>query len=156
MPVFLGINLFCSAFLALQVVSEPKVATSVGFKVFAFVFAFAIGYSFLMLVNLALQIILVFSGKNRGLVGAMELEIRDDGLVEKTEVSESLFRWTGFHKIRSSRNFLFLYVTESNALYVPRRFFHRVRTWMPWWIRFGSDPARHDSRRSLCISSRRR
>jgi hypothetical protein len=80
-------------------------------------------YILIILVNLVFQILLVFSGKNRGLVGAMELELRDDGLLEKTEVSESLHRWTGFHKIRSSKNYYFVYVTESNALYVPKKCF---------------------------------
>jgi hypothetical protein len=101
-------------------INDPElVKHSIGFRVFNVLF-FAGGTFLLMLVlNIVLQAIMVLALKNRGVVGQHEFEIRDDGLVERTEVNESIFKWAGFHKIRSTRNFLIVFVTDNNVQYIP-------------------------------------
>ena len=68
-------------------------------------------------------VLMLFFRKYRGLLGQHELEIRDDGLVERTDVNESLHRWTGFHKVVTTRRFLYIYVTDSNFHIVPKKSF---------------------------------
>ncbi len=73
--------------------------------------------------TMASMALTVMFKKYRGVLGEHELEIRDDGLVERTDVNESVHRWAGFHKIITKRGYLFIYVTDANAHIVPRRFF---------------------------------
>jgi hypothetical protein len=65
-------------------------------------------------------IILTASNKNKGLVGTHEIELGQECLIEKTADSAATFRWSAYHKTRSSRKYLFLYVTENNVLYIPK------------------------------------
>jgi hypothetical protein len=65
----------------------------------------------------------VLANKNRGVVGDHEIEIRDDGLIERTPVNESLHRWTGFHKIGASRHCIYVFVTDNIVHYIPVRAF---------------------------------
>ena len=75
------------------------------------------------LVQVLMQVLWVFLNKNRGVLGNHDLEIRDEGLVERTNINESMFRWSGLHKLGRSRNYLFIYVTENQAHFVPLRCF---------------------------------
>jgi len=65
----------------------------------------------------------VWFRKGRGMFGEHELIIREDGLVERTDVNESLARWSGFHKIVSSGRYLYVFVTDTNVHIVPKRCF---------------------------------
>src|ERR1051325_4422950 len=67
-------------------------------------FAYSITYMVLMTglmvcfmaaVQVVFQAVWLFLNKNRGVLGDHELEIRDDGLLERTSVNESLHRWAG-------------------------------------------------------------
>ena len=69
--------------------------------------------------QVVVQLLYVVAHNNRGVTGLHELEIRDEGLLEKSEVNESLHRWSGFHKLGSTRTFLFIFVTDNNVHYVP-------------------------------------
>lgn len=66
---------------------------------------------------------MLFFGKQRGVIGEHVIEIRDDGLMEKTAFNESLHRWNGLHKIIASPVALLVYVTEHSAHYIPIRAF---------------------------------
>lgn len=78
---------------------------------------------FMAVAQFAFQTLWVFISNNRGVLGEHELEIRDEGLVERTAYNESLHRWTGFQKIGMSRKYLFVFVTDNNVEYVPLRIF---------------------------------
>ncbi len=73
--------------------------------------------------TMAVMALTVLFKKYRGLLGEHELEIRDDGLVERTDVNESVHRWAGFHKIVPRRRYLYIYVTDNNVHIVPRHYF---------------------------------
>ena len=77
----------------------------------------------MLVFQLLIQLLWVITNKNRGITGQHEMEIREDGLLEKTSVNESLHRWSGFHKICSTRDFLFVFVTENIVYYIPRKAF---------------------------------
>jgi hypothetical protein len=122
--VVLAFWFILTGFVLVSELRSPEIAAhSSVFKI-----AFAIVFSVVMFVILAaIQLIVLvclsLSRKQRGLLGKHELEIRDDGLLERTDVNESLYRWTGFHKAISSGGYLYLYVTDSNVHVVPKRCF---------------------------------
>jgi len=61
--------------------------------------------------------------KDRGVLGEHEIEVRDEGLVERTDVNESTHRWSGFYKIKRTSKFIFIFVTDNIVHYVPMRCF---------------------------------
>jgi len=70
-----------------------------------------------------MMLCMVMFKKYRGFLGDHELEIRDEGLVERTDVNESIHRWAGFHKLVTTGRYLYIYVTDHNVHIVPRRYF---------------------------------
>ena len=65
----------------------------------------------------------VMLGKGRGLLGEHVLTITDEGLVERTDAGESLYRWKSFHKVKSTRRYFYIYVTDVFVQIVPKRIF---------------------------------
>jgi len=61
--------------------------------------------------------------KHRGVLGRHTLQITDEGLIERTDVNEAIHKWPGMHKIVSGPKYLYIYVTETNAHMVPKRYF---------------------------------
>jgi hypothetical protein len=101
---------------------EPA-AYSHEFKIaFGIVFS-CITFLFMSLLSMLLVGCMLMFKKYRGVLGEHELEVRADGLVERTDVNESLHRWAGFHKIVSTGRYLYIYVTDVNVHIVPRRCF---------------------------------
>ena len=124
----LGLTLGFSLLFPLVDLFDPKLGSNpIGAKIFVFIFSAVAMFCFLTFVNAVFQIIFACSAKNRGLVGNHELTISDDCLTESTEFNDSSHRWSGFDKLRSSRNFFFLYVTENNVIYVPKKCFASVQ-----------------------------
>lgn len=121
--VLICFGLIVSLFLVWNDLRTPALATqSTGFKIF-----YALVFPVLMfcgvgLATMILMACMVLFKKYRGLLGDHELEIRKDGLVERTEVNESLHRWEGFHKVICTRRYLYIYVTDNNVHIVPRRY----------------------------------
>src|SRR5947209_3615051 len=79
---------------------------TVSFKIFfaAFLTVFALGL--IGFVSILALVFLNISKKHKGLLGEHELEICEGGLVERTDVNESVHRWAGFHKIVTKRRYL--------------------------------------------------
>ena len=85
---------------------------------------FALGFASLVYgVTIALLILAMFLKKNRGILGRHKISFTENGLIESTEVNESLFRWTGFHKFQIGFKNLYLFVTDNQYFVVPKRFF---------------------------------
>lgn len=123
-PFLIGLNIFFSLLIPWRHWNQPELeASSIGVKIFAFLFTAAVVFSFITVLNIVVQILFTLCGKNQGVLGSHEIEIRDDCLVEKTEVNTSSYHWSGFQKFRSSRNFYFLYVAGNIVHYVPKRCF---------------------------------
>jgi hypothetical protein len=98
-----------------------------GYKIIAGVlFICLILGAFSLLMALMIGCLVLFK-KYRGLLGEHELEVRDEGLIERTDVNESLHRWIGFQKIVSTGRYLYIYVTDNNVHIVPRRCFGSVQ-----------------------------
>lgn len=118
----LGLNVFLSLFIPWNDLGHLE-TRSIGQKIFVFVFTAVIVFCFITVVNVVVQILYTLLGKNQGVLGSHEIEIRSDCLFEKTEVNESTFNWSGFQKIESSPNFFFLYVAGNIVHYIPKRCF---------------------------------
>jgi hypothetical protein len=73
--------------------------------------------------HLVIVTIMVFGRANKGLLGFHTLVLTEAGLVEKTDYNETLHRWNGFHKVRDSFGYLFLFVTETMYHQVPKKSF---------------------------------
>jgi hypothetical protein len=122
--VLIGFFIIVSFAVAANDLRGPEMSTrSISFKIFYAVFFTVTMSSFVAAVTLALTSCVVLFKKNRGFLGDHELEIRDEGLFERTEVNESLHRWAGFHKIVTTRRHLYIFVTDNNVHVVPRRYF---------------------------------
>jgi hypothetical protein len=66
---------------------------------------------------------LATAGRQPGLLGLHEFEIREDGFLEKTGVNESLTRWEGIQEVKESRSHLLIRQTPGLIHIIPRRSF---------------------------------
>jgi hypothetical protein len=98
---------------------ESIAGESVAFRTFyagcEIMFVLGVGFIAASLLN-ALH---CFTGKARGVIGEHTLEVTDEGLIETTEYNTSLHRWSGFHKMKQSIGFLWIYVTDTMAHIIP-------------------------------------
>jgi hypothetical protein len=80
--------------------------------VFAIV-AFLLSFLFLML----------WTKRFKGVIGEHELTLTDAGMISKSAISETTRKWNALFRIASTRNHLLLYVNETSAMIVPKRYF---------------------------------
>jgi hypothetical protein len=78
---------------------------------------------FLVIFQAILGLASAFLMPHRGVVGQHTLEITEAGLIERTDVNETLHRWPGVCRITSLFGYLFIYVGENNSHQVPKRAF---------------------------------
>jgi hypothetical protein len=115
--------LMCAGVPILNYQRPENVRHPLLYCVFYFIIAFALMACLMAAVQFLFHTFWVFVNKNRGVIGEHTLEIRDDGLLERTAVNESLNRWEGFHKIQASRRCLFIFATDNLVHYLPFRSF---------------------------------
>jgi len=87
------------------------------------VLAYAIFISFFFVLQALFALANIAFKKHRGVIGKHTLQITDEGLIERTDVNEAISKWAGLHKVVSGPKYLYIYVTESNAHIVPKRYF---------------------------------
>ncbi len=122
--VLLVFGLATSLFLVWNGLRAPDMADKpIAFKIFFALLLTAALFCVVGFVTMLMMVCMVMARKYRGLLGTHELEIRDEGLLERTDVNESLHRWSGFHKLIETRRHLYIYVTDTMAHIVPRRSF---------------------------------
>lgn len=120
----MGFLLSFAAFLVWITLRSPEMAERpLRERIFAGIFFAIFLLSALALGQLIFVALWILLRKGRGMFGEHELIIREDGLVERTDVNESMHRWTGFHKIVSSGGYLYVFVTDMNVHIVPKRCF---------------------------------
>ena len=122
--VLLGCFILCSTFLVVSDLSQPDMAgRSLWFKCFFVVFFAPLFGGIVFLLSLVPLGLMVAFRSHRGLVGEHLLEVTETGLIERTDVNESLHRWTGFHKLISTRRYFYIFVTDAIVHVVPKRAF---------------------------------
>ena len=78
----------------------------------------SIGVLLFTVLILALQNLL---RRDKGVLGEHTLELTEEGLVESTDVNRSLANWRTQFKIRDTRHYAYIYISESNAHIVPKK-----------------------------------
>jgi hypothetical protein len=122
--LMVGFFVFLAAFFVWITLRSPEMAE----RPLSERITFGIFFSLFLLCSIALGqfgflVLWILLRKGRGMFGHHELIVRDDGLLERTDVNESLHRWPGFHKIISSGGYLYIFVTDTQAHVVPKRCF---------------------------------
>ena len=77
--------------------------------------------AFLIFFQTVLGLASAYLMPHRGVLGAHTLEITENGLIERTDVNETLHRWPGISRVVSLFGYLFIYIGENNAHQIPRR-----------------------------------
>ncbi|MEY4387823.1 MAG: YcxB-like protein [Verrucomicrobiota bacterium] len=103
--------------------SDEAMGQSLAVRILAAMFAMLIVILFWILFHLVIVSTLVFGRKHKGLLGGHTLVLTDAGLIEKTEYNENLHRWNGFHKIRDTIGYYYIFVTDTLFHLVPKRSF---------------------------------
>ena len=63
------------------------------------------------------------AARQPGILGLHDYEIREDGLLEKTDVNESLSRWAGIQSVKETRSHLLIWQSPGLIHVIPRRSF---------------------------------
>jgi hypothetical protein len=122
--VLIGLMLVASVSLALADVRRPEMSgDTTGYKAAYVVVFIILMCGFAGVVTLATTVAMVMFKKFRGFLGDHELEIREEGLVERTEFNETMHRWSGFHKLVRTGGYLYIWVTDNSMHIVPLRYF---------------------------------
>jgi hypothetical protein len=58
--------------------------------------------------------------RDKGVLGCHSLELTEEGLVESTDVNRSLMKWGGTFRIRETRRYVYIYVSDTSFYLVPR------------------------------------
>jgi hypothetical protein len=76
-----------------------------------------------IIMQLLLAAVIAYARGHKGLLGIHTLVVTAEGLIERTDYNETLHRWKGFHRVRESASYFYLYVSETNFHLVPKRSF---------------------------------
>ncbi len=109
--------------LSLLIDPPPGIARSVVASVavlFALLFSFIFNRVFRSSLDRHVRRLLN-EGANKGCFGWHELEIDNDGLVERTEVNETRHSWQGIEKIAETESHAFLYTSSFMAHVIPKQ-----------------------------------
>ncbi|MDB6123403.1 MAG: hypothetical protein JWQ71_2396 [Pedosphaera sp.] len=114
--------LMMAAVMFTTFVSMPKEYSPAVRMVIALVVGWAavIAVSVVQLLTLVLTI---WTKKFKGLLGEHELTLSDAGMLTRSADGETLRKWSGLMKVASTGNYLYLYVNETMAQIVPKRYF---------------------------------
>lgn len=86
-----------------------------------FVGLFSVVFSYIFPASMDRQIRRLYKeGANKGVIGRHELEIDDDGLVERTEVNETRQSWRGVERIAETDEHAFIYISSMAAHVIPK------------------------------------
>ncbi len=113
-PVLLLIAGVAGFIFVSSVVGLPQISqgTFAG-KLIAGLLAAAVVVVLLVVFGLIITLLLVFSQRNRGVLGEHTLTITESGLRESTRFNESRHRWDGIHRMVRTRSLLLIYVTDT-------------------------------------------
>jgi hypothetical protein len=118
--VMMGFWLILAGAIAYSGISQPDVIAKGALAVaITGLITVAIIFSMLFTFTMVVTGLMILLRKNKGVVGSHTLSITSEGLIESTDYNETLHRWNGFHRIFRTKRYLYIYVTESTAHFVP-------------------------------------
>ncbi len=83
-------------------------------------------FEFLLVVlftQVLIGVVSAFMQRQKGVVGRHTMEISDQGLIERTDVNETLHKWPGVTRVLTLFGYLYIYVGDNNSFAIPRRGF---------------------------------
>ncbi len=93
-----------------------------------FVINISINLGFFVVFNAFYLLLLMKRYKNNdGTLGQHFLELRENHLLEVSDVNETLHSWKSIQKIIDWRNYILIYVSPTNAHIIPKRHFDSVK-----------------------------
>jgi hypothetical protein len=89
-----------------------------------FVFNIFINIGIFVFFNSLYLFLLMFKYKNNdGTLGHHLIELRENHLLEATDVNETLHSWKSIQKVIEWRNYILIFVSPTNAHIIPKRYF---------------------------------
>jgi hypothetical protein len=73
--------------------------------------------------QLMMLVLTIWTKKFKGVLGEHELTLSEVGMLTRSADGEALRKWTGLLKVASTTSYLYLYVNETMAQIVPKRYF---------------------------------
>lgn len=64
-----------------------------------------------------------YTGKDKGMIGEIELTISSEGIFEKSEAGDTKIKWSGVEKIEQNEQYVFVYIGSLMAYVIPKRTF---------------------------------
>jgi len=83
----------------------------------------------MLLLVLLSTLISVFSRKNKSFLENRNMTFNEDFFVGITENSRSEIKWQALQRVVITGNFLFLYLSQSGAIIIPKRVFASALEW---------------------------
>lgn len=96
---------------------------STGARIFATIMMCLLSIFLWCFITIGFLALSIWTGKYKNLLCEHELRLAEDGMFSRTAIAETRRKWNGLWKVRSTNNYLTLYVTETSALIVPKRSF---------------------------------
>lgn len=118
---FIGFMLYNIWIIAGPIMRNLPLA-SIVFVIVEIILGFA---AFLMFFQAILGLAMAFLPKHRGVVGQHILEITEEGFIERTDYNETQYKWESISRISSLFGSLYIYVSDTNAHQIPKRYFSR-------------------------------
>jgi len=94
----------------------------IGTTTFVFVLGFSKGISYLMK-RYAINSITRQHKYGDGVLGEHLIRLKDDFLIETTDVNETQHSWKGVERIEENNDYVFIYTSATNAHIIPKRYF---------------------------------
>lgn len=120
-----GFSILLCVYIAYQFSYEPQYNLT-----FAIIYAMII-YIVFWLFQIVFAAFLLATKKNRAMFSAQEIELIEDGIIERNEFQELKVFWGGVVHIKDSYRAVAIYFTEMQAILIPNRAFsskeHKAR-----------------------------
>lgn len=100
---------------------DPKTGKQpMGVRIFAATFSAVCSAGIGVMGGVAVTAAQSFLRRDQGVLGEHTLEISDEGLIESTAVNRSVAKWATAFRIRDTKRYAFVYVSETNYHAIPK------------------------------------
>jgi hypothetical protein len=76
-----------------------------------------------------ITVLSMISRKNKPMFCEKTITLGDDGYVAESQYGKSETRWTMVQKLARTRRYIFIYLSQDNAVVIPRRAFENSTQW---------------------------
>jgi hypothetical protein len=131
-PVLLMINIGIFLFFTFAFVLPAALSLPSGHlvaKIITFVLVELLLAVVLILFLASITLLTMISRRNKPLSCQRTLTVSDEAFVTESEYGRSEARWSIVQKLTRTRSHVFIYVSQENAVLVPRRAFESAAQW---------------------------